>query len=83
MDKEYILDNTILNRFQTERVLNLGGDATALEFADEELKNARKGECCIIDGGRVQFLKVDRLSTEIRFSETDAEMRKKLLLGEV
>lgn len=83
MDKDYILDNTILNEYQTERVLNLGGDATALEFADDELKNARKGECCMIDGGRIQFLKVDRLSTEIRFSETDAEMRKKLLIGEV
>lgn len=83
MDKEYLLENTLLNKFQTERVLNLGGDASALEFASEELKNARKGECCLIDGGRVQFIKVDRLSTEVRFSETDAEMRKKLLLGEV
>lgn len=81
MDEEYILKNTILNEYQTRRVLNLGGDASAMEFADESMRNARQGECCMIDGNRVQFIKVDRLPSEIRFSETDAAMRKKLVAG--
>lgn len=78
-DEQYLLDNTVLTKFQTERIMMLGGSAATMEFADEEMKNARKGECCLIDDNRVQFIKVDRLPTEIRFTETDAAMRKRLL----
>ena len=78
-DKDYLLKNTVLTEYQADRIMSLGGSTMSMEFADEDAKNARKGECCLIDDNRVQFIKVDRLPSEVRYTETDAAMRQKLL----
>lgn len=50
---------------------------------DEEAKNRHRGECCLIDGEQVLFLKVDYLRrTEALSVETDATtVMQKLMIG--
>lgn len=66
-DRNFIKESTPLTDSQIDQVVTLGGDGE-----NEDEKNARKGEMCLIDNGRVVFVKVDYLtSSEARFVETD------------
>ena len=72
-DREYFQNNTELTNAQIERVFSLGIDPTDPDITDEE-KKRRTGEVCIIDRGRVAFIKVDYLeNTEAEFVETNVE----------
>lgn len=72
-DRDYLMKALNLTPSQTEMILNLGGNVD-----DKEGKNARRGETCIVDGGRVAFVKVDYLkAVEAYAVETDlTEVRK-------
>lgn len=64
-DRGWVQDALNLTKWQTERVLELGGDPS-----NEE--SSRKGEVCICDNGKVCFCKVDYLqAAEAVFVETD------------
>ncbi len=75
--KEYLLSKTQLNASQVDRIMKIGyvedDDGT-----DENLKNAKRGEVCVQDNGRVAFIKVDYLkSVEGPLAETNmAEVKK-------
>lgn len=64
-DRDFIKQTTPLTDSQVEQVLNQGGDPNDPE-------KARRGEACLIDNGRVVFLKVDYLKdSEAMIVETD------------
>lgn len=72
-DREYFQENTELTAAQIERVFKLGVEPTDPDMTKEE-KKRRTGEVCVIDRGRVAFIKVDYLeNTEAEFVETDVE----------
>lgn len=76
-DREFIKKSTPLTDSQVEQVLNLGGDPN-----DNEEKDARRGEICLIDNGRVVFVKVDYLvDSEALIVETDMEKIRKMYRG--
>lgn len=76
-NKEYLKTVTPLTDSEVERVMNLGGDPD-----DEEDKNARKGEVCLIDNGKVVFLKVDYLTdSEALIVETSIEKIREMYKG--
>lgn len=71
-DREFIKKSTPLTDSQIEAVLELGGDP------DDQTLN-RKGEVCLINNGKVVFIKVDYLtSSEARFVETDINKIKEM-----
>jgi len=73
-DREVIKKATPLTDSQIDQVVTLGGDSEEL---DE--KNERKGEMCLIDNGKVVFVKVDYLTeSEARFVETDMNKIQKM-----
>lgn len=73
-DREFIKKATPLTDSQIDQVVTLGGDSE-----DEDEKNARKGEMCLIDNGKVVFVKVDYLTdSEARFVETDMKKIQKM-----
>lgn len=73
-DRDFLQKNTDLTPSQVERVFALGVDPTDPEITKEE-KKRRSGEVCVIDRGRVAFVKVDYLEeSEARFVETNAEV---------
>lgn len=77
-DREYFKSATELTASQIERVFGLGFDPTDPEITDEE-KKRRTGELCVIDKGRVAFIKVDYLEeTEASYVETNVEKIKKM-----
>lgn len=72
-DRDYLRNNTELTESQVERVLALGIDPSDPDITEEE-KRRRTGEVCIIDRGRVAFVKVDYLEhTEAAFVESNVE----------
>lgn len=71
--RKFFKENTELTDSQIERVFKLGVDPTDPEVTPEE-KKRRSGEVCVIDRGRVAFVKVDYLeNTEAEFVETNVE----------
>lgn len=78
-DKEFLTKTTPLTPVQVDEVLSLGGDTLMYDSEDDESRNARRGEVCLIDNGLVAFIKVDILwSSERGYVTTDAASRKKL-----
>lgn len=76
-DREFIKESTPLTDSQVEQVLNLGGDPN-----DESQKNSRRGEVCLIDNGRVAFIKVDYLmDSESKIVETDVNKIQSMYKG--
>ena len=72
-DRAWLKEALNLTNGQVEKVLSLGGDP-----ADKE-SNARKGEVCIEDNGKICFCKVDYLqAAEAVFVETDPVILKKM-----
>lgn len=64
-DKEYLLRATPLTESQVKEVFALGG-------TDEATDNKRRGEVCVIDDRKIQFVKVDYFTeTEAIVVETD------------
>ncbi len=76
-DRDYLRKNTCLTEAQIERVFELGIDPSDPDVSAEE-KKRRTGEICVIDKGRVAFIKVDYLEeTEAEFVETNVEKIRK------
>ena len=72
-DREFLKKNTELTDSQIERVFTLGADPKDPEITAAE-KKRRTGEICVIDRGRVAFIKADYLeNSEARFVETNVE----------
>lgn len=72
-DREYFQNNTELTVSQIERIFQLGVDPLDPDVSLEE-KKRRTGEVCVIDRGRVAFIKVDYLEdTEAAYVETNVE----------
>ena len=64
-DRKWVQEALNLTSGQTERVMELGGDPS-----DES--ESRKGEVCIVDNGKICFVKIDYLTkAEAVFVETD------------
>ena len=64
-DRKWVQETLNLTSGQTERVMELGGDPS-----DES--ESRKGEVCIVDNGKICFVKIDYLKkAEAVFVETD------------
>lgn len=64
-DRKWVQEALNLTSGQTERVMELGGDPS-----DES--ESRKGEVCIVDNGKICFVKIDYLKkAEAVFVETD------------
>lgn len=71
-DREYLKKTVHLTDSQIDEVFRLGG-------TDEYTEEKRRGEMCVIDGERSQFVKVDYLEeTEAWIAETDMKKLKKL-----
>lgn len=71
--RDFMKKNTELTESQIERIFKLGVDPTDPDVTPEE-KKRRSGEVCVIDKGRVAFVKVDYLeNTEAEFVETNVE----------
>lgn len=71
-DRDFLRKNTSLNLSQVERIFTLGVDPKDMDVTDEE-KARKRGEVCIIDKGRVAFIKMDYLrETEASYVETNA-----------
>lgn len=80
-DRDYLRKETELTASQVEHVFSLGFDPTDPDVTEEE-KKRRTGELCVIDKGRVAFVKVDYLEkTEAAFVETNVEKIKKMHAG--
>lgn len=78
-DREFIEKTTPLTPTQIDELMDLGGDTLMYGVEDEDAKNARRGEVCLIDNGLVAFIKVDIIwSSERRYVTTDAESRQKM-----
>ena len=76
-DRAFLKEVTPLTDAQIDGVFNLGDE-------DEITNEKRRGEVCVIDGKKSQFIKVDYLtSTEALIVETDVEQMKKLYKGKV
>ncbi len=72
-DRAWLKEALNLTNGQVEKVLSLGGDPS-----DKE-SNARKGEVCIEDNGKICFCKVDYLqAAEAVFVETDPVILQKM-----
>ncbi len=72
-DRECFQNNTELTDSQIERIFKLGVDPLDPDVSEEE-KKRRTGEVCVIDRGRVAFIKVDYLEeTEAAYVETNVE----------
>lgn len=66
-DRSYIKEATPLTDSQIEKLITLGGDPD-----DKEQGDSRRGEICLIDNGKVSFIKVDYLKqSEAKYVETD------------
>ena len=80
-DREYFQKNVQLTDSQIERVFMLGIDPTDPDITAEE-KRRRTGEICVIDKGRVAFVKVDYLeNSEAEFVESNVARIKERVAG--
>lgn len=76
-DRGFLKENTELTTSQVERVLTLGIDPQDTAVTAED-KKKHSGEVCILDKGRVAFVKVDYLvNTEAQFVESNVANIKK------
>ena len=62
-DKEFLKKHTILNDTQIDTVTRIGLPPNLSNDPDEALQEMQMhaGECCLIDGGRAVFIKIDVL----------------------
>ena len=71
-DRKWVQETLNLTSGQTERVMELGGDPS-------DDSGSRKGEVCIVDSGKVCFVKIDYLKeAEAVFVETDPRVIQKM-----
>ena len=72
-DRKFFKENTSLTDSQIDRLFQLGVDPKDPEVTAEQ-KKRRAGEICVIDSGRVAFVKVDYLeASEAAYVETNVE----------
>lgn len=75
--RKFLNEGTELTAMQAEKILTLGYDPTDRDVSEEE-KERHRGEVCIIDKGRVAFIKVDYLrNSEASYVETNVANIKK------
>ena len=73
MDRDFLKKATPLTDAEIDKVISQGGDP------DDKDDDSRKGELCLIDNGKVVFVKVDYLvESEADVVETDIRKIQKM-----